>query len=82
MKWCFVTDCFFVICYMCQYLVNKYRIKVGGYLESLFKVVRNYQGRYEVDDLLNIKLKKELERFVLIVVFMVNFENESEVSGR
>lgn len=76
MKWCPVTDCSFVTCHMCHW------IKAGGYLESLLKVARNYQGRYEVDDLLNIKLKKEPERSVSTAVPMVKLENESEVSGR
>ena len=59
MKWCPVTDCSFVTCHMRQHLANKHRIKAGGYLESLLKVARTYQGKYEVDDLLNTKLKKE-----------------------
>lgn len=82
MKWCPVTDCSFVTCHMRQHLANKHRIKAHGYLESLLKVARNYQGRYEVDDLLNIKLKKEPERSVSTAVPMVNLENESKVSGR
>ena len=82
LKWCPIADCSFVTCHMRKHLANKHRVKAGGYLESLLKVARLYQGKYEVDDLSNPKCKKEPERSVSSAVPMVSLENNGEESGR
>ena len=61
LKWCPVPDCSFVTAHMRKHLANKHRIKAGAYFEGLIQVARLYAGKSELEDLPQIKPKKELE---------------------
>ena len=61
LKWCPVPECSFVTAHMRKHLANKHRIKAGAYFEGLIQVARLYAGKSELEDLPQIKPKKELE---------------------
>jgi len=67
---------------MRKHLANKHRVKAGGYLDSLLKVARLYQGKNEVEDLPEPKCKKQPETSVSTAAPVVSVGNESEDNNR